>query len=256
MQIVVAFKVVADDQDITVQSNRALDYSKARPVVSTFDLNALEAAAQLKDANPGSTLVAITVGDASADDSKLKKNVLARGVDELFVVADDAYASLDAYNTGVALKATLEKIGGYDLIITGDGSADNYAQQVNIQLAEQLGTSTVNAVESIVADGAGIKVERVTELNKEIINLSFPTVVAVSSTIALPRISTMKEILAAGKKPSTTWTSADLGVAVNPTIDILDISAPLDADRKLQIFDASVQGDVDKFIAALKDAIN
>lgn len=92
MKIAVAFKVVPDDQDIQVASDGTLDFSKAKGTVSTYDLNALEAAAQLAAANPGSTVTAVTVGAASIDDSKLKKNVLARGVDDLVMVADDALA--------------------------------------------------------------------------------------------------------------------------------------------------------------------
>ena len=63
MNIVAAFKVVPDDQDIQVASDGTLDFSKAKGTVSTYDLNALEAAAQLAAANPGSTVTAVTVGD-------------------------------------------------------------------------------------------------------------------------------------------------------------------------------------------------
>ena len=47
MNIYVAVKVVPDDADIAVAADRTLDYSKARPTVSTYDLNAIEAGAQL-----------------------------------------------------------------------------------------------------------------------------------------------------------------------------------------------------------------
>ena len=44
VKIAVAFKVVPDDQDIQVASDRSLDFSKAKGMVSAYDLNALEAA--------------------------------------------------------------------------------------------------------------------------------------------------------------------------------------------------------------------
>ncbi|MFR7494092.1 MAG: hypothetical protein ACLUVF_05265 [Adlercreutzia sp.] len=56
-------------------------------------MNALEAAAQLAAANPSSTVTAVTVGRPPST-TKLKKNVLARGVDDLVMVADDALAAL------------------------------------------------------------------------------------------------------------------------------------------------------------------
>lgn len=42
MKIVVAVKVVADDQDIFVAGDRTLDYSKAHQVISSYDKNAIE----------------------------------------------------------------------------------------------------------------------------------------------------------------------------------------------------------------------
>ena len=76
MNIFVAAKLVPDDQDIQVAADRSLDYSKAKPVVSVYDLNAIEAAAQLAKANDGSTVKVVSVGPKSIDDSKLKKNLL------------------------------------------------------------------------------------------------------------------------------------------------------------------------------------
>ena len=73
MQVVAAIKIVPDDQDIQVAADRSLDFSKARPVVSEYDLNALEAAVQLAAATGGSA-IAVTAGAASIDDSKTKKN--------------------------------------------------------------------------------------------------------------------------------------------------------------------------------------
>ena len=105
MNIIVPIKVLADDQDIVVAADRSLDDSKAHRIVSTYDLNAIEAAAQLAAANEGSNVVAVTVGGADIDDSKLKKNVLARGVDDLVMVADDALAALDTAGTAEELAA-------------------------------------------------------------------------------------------------------------------------------------------------------
>lgn len=64
MQVVAAIKIVPDDQDIQVAADRSLDFSKARPVVSEYDLNAQEAAVQLAAATGGSA-IAVTAGAAS-----------------------------------------------------------------------------------------------------------------------------------------------------------------------------------------------
>ena len=252
MKIVVSFKVVPDDQDIQVSSDRSLDYSKAHQIVSTYDLNAMEAAAQLAAANEGSSVVGITVGGPKIDDSKMKKNVLARGVDELYMTADDACADLDAHATAGALADLLAKVGDYDLIVCGDGSADNYTQQVDVQLAAKLGVPVVNGATKIEAGDGVVIVERTLEDVVETVEVPQPAVVSVSPDIALPRIPGMKDILAAGKKPMNV---AGAEGAYANTVDLVDCKAPEQANRKLEIIDASEDGAIEKFAAAIKAAL-
>lgn len=250
MNILVAFKVVPDDQDIQVAGDRSLDYSKAKNTVSTYDLNAFETAAQL--ASDGDRVCAITVGPASIDEAKLKKNVLARGAEELFMVADDSCSDLDAYATAGQLASLVGTVGGFDLIVCGDGSADNYAQQVDVQLATRLGLPVVNAVRRLeLADGA-IIAERMLEDEIETVKVPLPAVVSVMPDIAIPRIPGMKDILSAGKKPmNVSVSSAD----VERTLETVSCLAPEQADRTLTIFDASEDGAIEKFAAALKAAL-
>lgn len=251
MNIIVPIKVVADDQDIVVAPDRSLDDSKAHRIVSTYDLNALEAAAQLAAANEGSKVVAVTVADAKADDSKLKKGILARGVDELVMVADDAAADLDAHQTAALLAELVGSLDA-DLVVCGDGSADNYAQQVDVQLAGALGLPVVTAVSAVSVAGGVASCDRMLETQLESVEVDLPAVISVVPDVALPRIPGMKDILAAGKKPAEV--KAAEGVAA-PAVEVVSTLAPEQADRKLEMFDASVDGDVEKFAAALKAAL-
>ena len=252
MNIVAAFKVVPDDQDIQVSADGTLDYSKAKNTVSAYDLNAIEAAAQLAAANEGSNVVAVTVGGADIDDSKLKKNVLARGVDELYMTADDACKGLDARATAVALAELVSKVGDFDVVLCGDGSADNYAQQVDVQLAAKLGLPGVTAATKITAKDGALEVERTLEDVVEVVEVPLPAVVSVAPDIALPRIPGMKDILAAGKKPMGV---AGADGAYESALEVLSCKAPEQAERKLEVMDASEDGAIEKFAAALKAAL-
>ena len=249
MNIVVCCKVVPDDQDIQVAADGTLDYSKAKPIVSAYDLNAIEAAAQLAD---GGRVVAVTAGPADIDDSKLKKNILARGVDELYMTADDACKGLDAHAAAAALADLVAKAGEYDLILCGDGSADDYAQQVDVQLAARLGLPSVNGATKIEAGSGSVTVERTLEDVVEVVEAPLPCVVSVAPDIALPRIPGMKDILAAGKKPSSVNAASVVEAAV---VDVVETKAPQQAERKMEMLDASVDGDLEKFAAALKAAL-
>ena len=249
MKIVVAVKVVADDQDIFVAGDRSLDYSKAHQIISAYDKNAIEAAAQLAAANDGQVVV-ISAATTKATDAKLKKDILSRGVDELFMVADDSLETADSYATAQVLKGIIdEKCSDYDVILTGDGSADFYAGQVNVQLAAALGVPTINEVTSIAAEGDKLVVERTLDEEVEEIEVPLPAVVSVSPDIATPRIAGMRDILAAKKKPQTVEAAA---VPVDVKVDVEEIKAPELAPRKNQIFE---EGDIDAFVAAVAEAL-
>lgn len=249
MKIAVAVKVVADDQDIFVAGDRSLDYSKAHQVISSYDKNAIEAAAQLAAANDGSVVV-ISAATTKATDAKLKKDILSRGVDELFMVTDDALATADSFATAQVLKGIVDaNVSDYDLIVTGDGSADFYAGQVNVQLAAALGIPVVNEVTSIAVEGDKVVVERTLEDEVEELEVPLPAVISVSPSIGEPRIPGMREILAAGKKPSTV---EELAGGVDVKVVSEEIKAPELAPRKQQIFE---EGDIDAFAAAVAEAL-
>lgn len=252
MNIVVCCKVVPDDQDIIAASDGSLDYSKAKPTVSTYDLNAIEAAVQLAATVDNSRVVAISVGPASIDDSKLKKNILARGVDELLMIADDALVNLDAFATSMALKTLVEQTDDWDLILCGDGSADLYAQQTDVQLASLLDAPYVSGTIKIAIKNDAVVAERLLENEVETVEVPLPAVVSVSPDIALPRICGMKDILAAGKKPSSVASAT--GVA-EPTVEIVSEKAPEQADRKLHIYEVTDGGALEQFAAAIKAAL-
>ena len=252
MNIVVAIKVVPDSQDILTAQDGSLDVSKAANVISEYDLNAIEAAAQLVEAHEGSVVHAVTVGPAKIDDSKLKKNILARGIDELHMIADDAAGDLDSFATAKMLSSQIEKLGGFDIVICGDGSADNYAQQVDVQLAYLLGAPSVNGVVTLQVEDGVVKATRKLEDAIEEVELSTPCLISVSPEIALPRIPGMRDILKAGKKPMNV---AGADGAVANTVKMVEAVAPESAERKLEVANASSEGAIENFAAALKAAL-
>ncbi|HIY83501.1 MAG TPA: putative electron transfer flavoprotein FixA [Candidatus Rubneribacter avistercoris] len=254
MKIAVMVKVLPDDQDIVATDDGQLDFSRAKNTISTYDLNAIEAAAQLAEAE-GAELVAVVAGPKRVDDSKTRKNILSRGVDSLCILADDSLDLADSRQTGRMLAKIVEKVGDVDLVVCGDGSADLYAQQVDVQLAEALGWVNTNAVVSLKADGAAVSVERVLEDEKEVVKMPLPAVVAVSPDIALPRIAGMKDILAAGKKPVVTYSLEDAGGLEDATVETLEIKAPQPTARKKMLFDGSSDEGIDEFVKALKEAM-
>lgn len=244
MNIIACFKVVPEDQDINIKSNGELSFENAVMTISSYDLNSIEAGTQLIEVN-GGTLVALSAGASNITSSKLKKDVLSRGPESLFFVTDDNLKNMDTHQTAVVLKAAIEKIGDYDLILCGEGSADLYTQQVGIQLGQLLNVPTINNINKIVEVSGKIVVERILEHEVETIEITLPAVVSVTSGINLPRIPSLKQILAAGKKPSTVWSLEDINLLTHiNSIEVMEIKAPKKGERKLDI----IEGDSDEVI--------
>ena len=254
MKVVACFKVVPDDRDIVVAPDGTLDFSRAKQTISAYDLNAVEAAVQLVEAVGGSCTV-LTVGPASIDDSKLKKNILSRGADDLIMIADDACAGMDTHSTAQAIVKALAQIEGADLVLFGDGSADAYAQQVGIQVGALLGLPTVNCAAALHMEGGSLIVERALEDETEVLSVPLPAVVSVTSDINLPRIAGMKQILAAGKKPQSVVDAGAIGFEPAPTVDTLKTVAPDQGNRRNEIIEGDSADAVGQFAAKLRELL-
>lgn len=80
MKIITCYKSVPDEQDIVVNNaDGSLDFSRANNKISQYDLNAIEAANQLKTQLDGIQITAMSVGGNALTNAKARKDVLSRG---------------------------------------------------------------------------------------------------------------------------------------------------------------------------------
>ncbi|MFB0773210.1 putative electron transfer flavoprotein FixA [Proteus cibi] len=250
MNIITCYKSVPDEQDITVNSaDSSLDFSRANTKISQYDLNAIEAANQLKTQLEGIQITAMSVGGKALTNAKARKDVLSRGADDLVVVVDDQFEASLPYQTAVALAAAATK-KGYDLILCGDGSADLSSQQVSLLVGEILNIPAINGINKIVSlSNDSITVERELENEIETLTISLPAVIAVSTDINTPQIPSMKAILGAAKKPVQQWSIADLDLDVITARSEQKVAAPKQKVRQRII----IEGDGDDQIAELAE---
>ena len=132
MKIITCYKCVPDEQDIAVNNaDGSLDFSKADAKISQYDLNAIEAACQLKQQAAEAQVTALSVGGKALTNAKGRKDVLSRGPDELIVVIDDQFEQALPQQTASALAAAAQK-AGFDLIIAagGDGTINEVVNGV------------------------------------------------------------------------------------------------------------------------------
>ncbi|MGY6028278.1 electron transfer flavoprotein [Phytobacter sp. AG2a] len=247
MRFLTCYKLVPEEQDIVITAEKTLTTSQAGDKISPFDLNAIEAAVQL--AKDGDEVLALSVGGKALNNAKLRKDVLSRGPDALYMVTDEHLSSSLPYETARALAAASQKIG-FDLLLCGEGSGDLYAQQTGLLVGAILNIPAINAVSHIEIKEGHVSVERTLEDEIEVLDVPLPAVICVSSDINEPRIPSMKAILGAGKKSVTQWSAADIGWESEAAhADLISVYAPEQTERKRII----IEGDGQDEIARLRD---
>ncbi|EIZ7159559.1 putative electron transfer flavoprotein FixA [Salmonella enterica subsp. enterica serovar Adelaide] len=224
MKIITCYKCVPDEQDIAINNaDGTLDFSKADSKISQYDLNAIEAACQLKQQLGDAQVVAMSVGGKALTNAKGRKDVLSRGPDELIVVIDDQFEQALPQHTATALAAAAQK-SGFDLLICGDGSSDLYAQQVGLLVGEAL-------------------------------SIPLPAVIAVSTDINIPQIPSMKAILGAAKKPVQVWSPADIGLNSVPAYSAQQVAAPKQRERQRVVIEGDGEEQIAAFVENLRKII-
>lgn len=250
MKVIACYKVVPDEQSIGVNADRSLNFAKAELAIGQYDLNAVEAGAQLVEKH-GGELTALTVGGADVENSKLRKSVLSRGPANCVTVNDASLVNADPCRTSAALAEAVKKMGEFDLVICGEGSSDLYSQQVGVQLGERLGLPTINGVASIEPEDGAITVTRNADGETETLKISLPAVISVASGINTTRVPSMRDILAAGKKPVTALGGADLALPEGALTETVSMLAPAHTARACRMFNGEDAETLAAFAAAV-----
>lgn len=101
MKLLACYKLVAEEQDITITADRTLDTTRAGEKISPFDLNAIEEAVLLAGEND--EVIALCVGGQALDNAKLRKDLLSRGPHGLYLVRDERLSTALAHETSRSL---------------------------------------------------------------------------------------------------------------------------------------------------------
>lgn len=217
MHIVVLVKYVPDaTADRRFEGDGTVDRVGVDGLLSELDEYAVEQSLQLKDkASPDAptTVTALCVGPEQATTAVRKS--LQMGVDAGVLVTDEAIAGSDALATSLVLAEAVRKIGSeapVDLVVCGMASTDGSMSVIPAMLAERLGLPQVTLASVVETQGDQIRIKRDGESATEVIGATLPVVLSVTDQTGEARYPSFKGIMAAKKKPLTTWSLADLGV--------------------------------------------
>jgi electron transfer flavoprotein beta subunit len=241
LHIIVLAKQVPDIEKVKfLNDSNWVDRKSADAEINPFDLNAIEAAQQMKE-KLGATVTVISMGPPSAE--AVLREAIARDADRGILLSDDAFAGADTLATSYALAAAIKKVGPFDLILCGEKTVDGDTGQIGPAVAERLGCSLLPFVSQII-EATDEKVTAVIETSAGSLNVesSFPLLLTGTKEINIPRLPTLKDKLRARKAEVERWSAGDLadadaskfGAKGSPTW-VESISVPPEKKRKGEV---------------------
>ncbi len=186
LNIVVLAKQVPDTRNVgkdAMKEDGTINRAALPAIFNPEDLNALEQALRLKDANPGSKVTILTMGLPRA--AEVIREAIFRGADGGIVLTDRVLGGADTLATSYSLAQAVKKIENYDIILGGRQASDGDTAQVGPQIAEKLGIPQVTYAEDILdlKDGY-VTVLRRLESGVETVKAPLPCVVTVNGSAA------------------------------------------------------------------------
>ena len=186
LNIIVLAKQVPDTRNVgkdAMKADGTINRAALPAIFNPEDLNALEQALRLKDANPGSTITILTMGLPRA--AEVIREAMYRGADTGIVLTDRALGGADTLATSYSLAQAVKKFGKFDVILGGRQAIDGDTAQVGPQIAEKLGLPQVTYAEEILEFANGtVTVKRRLESGIETVKSPTPCVITVNGSAA------------------------------------------------------------------------
>jgi len=214
VKIVVCIKQVPDtEQAVKIDpETKTLMREGVESITNPFDEFAVEEGLLTKEKYGGEVHV-LSMGPPQAKD--VLKNAYAVGSDYVYLISDRAFAGADTWATAYTLAGAIKKIGDFDLVICGMEATDGNTAQVGPGIATQLNIPQLTYVDKVVEidpENKKIKVERLLEDGKDIVEAKLPALITVVKDINEPRLPSLFGIKKAAKLDIPTWTADDLPV--------------------------------------------
>ena len=201
MKAIVCVKQVPDTSGkVAVKADGTMDRASMATITNPDDLNALEAALQLKD-ETGCEVVVVTMGPPPAEG--MLRELLARGADRAVLVSGREFGGSDTFATSQILAAAINKIGvgPEDVVFCGRQAIDGDTAQVGPQIAEKLHLPQVTYAADIKKDGNTLTVKRMLEDGYMMIKVQTPCLITCIKELNEPRYMNVPDIFTCYDKP-------------------------------------------------------
>jgi electron transfer flavoprotein beta subunit len=222
-RIVVPIKQVPETSSVKMDEKTGVMMREGtKSIVNPLDLYAVEIGIQLKE-RWGVSVTVLSMGPRSAE--KSLREALAMGCDDAVLVTGGEFAGSDTWATSLALSRAIQRIGDFDLVITGERATDGETGHVGPGIASFLDlplstyTSRIVGIEEGPSAGKGHKshkgrilVERMLEDGYETLRLALPALLTVTKEISHPRLPTLGGKRRARNADIPLWSAQELGL--------------------------------------------
>ena len=211
MRIVVCIKQVPKAQELQVDpATQTLKRVGVPSEINPPDANALELALTLKERHAAEVVV-LSMGPTSFDESL--ERAVAMGADRAVLLTDRILGGSDTVPTAYALSETIQKIGGYDLILCGEETTDASTGHVGPGIAGHLDLPQITYVSDIrIVDGK-VRARRTAEDGTEYWETALPTLCTVNFGCNKPRSPTLTgKIRVKRGGVLVHWSCAEVGI--------------------------------------------
>ena len=201
MKIIVCVKQVPDTSGkVAVNPDGTLNRASMATITNPDDLNAVEAALQLKE-QTGAEITVISMGPPPAEG--MLREIMARGVDRAVLVSGREFGGSDTYATSQILAAAINKIGleDDDIVLCGRQAIDGDTAQVGPQIAEKLGLPQVSYAAEITKEGDTLTVKRMLEDGYMTIKVKTPCLITCIKELNTPRYISVGGVFDCYSKP-------------------------------------------------------
>ncbi len=194
-----SFQIIENTQEI-------VNFSQ---IINPWDEFAIEAALLQKE-KMDCEIIVLTVGLEECE--KSLRNAFAMGCDSMIRINIDAN-NLNQKQISKILSATLQKIGGVDLVFLGKKSIDFETGTIPIMLAHYLNLPFIADVSSIEEiDSRRLIATSQIEQEKISFEISLPAVISINKDFAEPRFPSFLGTRKAAKTPVQVFTLQDLSI--------------------------------------------
>jgi electron transfer flavoprotein beta subunit len=165
----------------------------------------------------GGAVTAVSMGPEQA--VRACRRALALGADRAVLVTDDALRGADVLGTAKVLARAIAT-RRFDLVVAGVESADGATGAVPGALAELLALPAATFARHVEVAEGRLSVQRQTADGYDVLECDLPALVTVTAGAAEARNPSVRDAIAARKKPVDHLSLADLGLehdAVRPT---------------------------------------